>query len=102
MANNLMLCTTCGNTGTPKTVVHGSLAAEIILWVFLLIPGLIYSIWRLTSKEKVCPKCGRPNMIPLDSPIARKMVYDQAKAMQQKRQEFAEDPVDKWEREQAR
>ena len=85
-----------------KTKVQGSFALEIILWLFLLIPGLIYSVWRLTSKQKVCPKCGQPNMIPMDSPIARKMLYDQAKTWQRERAEFAEDPVDRWEREQGR
>ena len=67
-----MLCTSCGYTGAHKPVVQGSLAVEIILWLFLLIPGLIYTVRRLTAKPNVCPKCGRPNMIPLDSPKARK------------------------------
>ena len=95
-----MYCTSCGAMGFPKTHVKGNIGVEILLWLFLLIPGIFYSLWRLSSKEKVCPKCGKPNMIPMDSPIAQKMVYEQAKAWQKQRAELAEDPVDRWEREQ--
>lgn len=64
-------CLQCGTVGKPKKRVKGSIWIEIVLWLFLILPGLIYSIWRLTTKERVCPACGAPNMIPLDSPRAR-------------------------------
>jgi hypothetical protein len=34
-------------------------------------PGIVYSVWRVTSRYKACPACGAPNMIPLDSPRAK-------------------------------
>lgn len=68
---NSMYCPNCGTVGTPKTRVKGSFFIEVILWLCFLFPGIIYSIWRLTSKDKVCPSCGAPNMIPSDSPKAR-------------------------------
>ena len=101
MARETQVCTTCGYTGYPKTKVKGSLITEIILWLLFLVPGILYSIWRLASKEKACPKCGHPNMIPIDTPMGRKLVYETAKSSQQTRAELMEDPVDKWEREQA-
>lgn len=66
-----MYCQNCGAVGVPKSRVKGSFLVEIVLWLCFLIPGLIYSIWRLTTKEKVCPTCGAPNMIPTDSPRAK-------------------------------
>lgn len=66
-----MYCSNCGTVAAPKTRVKGSFLIEIFLWLCFLLPGLMYSIWRLTTKEKVCPQCGAPNMIPADSPKAR-------------------------------
>ncbi len=71
-----MICTECGFTGKPKLQAKGSMAMEIVLWLLFLIPGFIYSMWRLTSKQKVCPKCQHPNMIPLDSPRGQKLAEE--------------------------
>lgn len=65
------VCALCGSAGSPKYRYRGSILIEIILWCFFLIPGLIYSVWRQTSKEKVCRKCGSPSMIPANSPRGR-------------------------------
>jgi hypothetical protein len=69
-----LVCTNCGKKGKPKTVTRGFFLIEIVLWIFFIIPGLIYSIWRLTTKYKACPSCGAPNMVPLDSPIAKQLL----------------------------
>lgn len=66
----IMLCTNCNYQGRPKSKTKGSMGVELILWICLIIPGLIYSFWRLGSRYKACPQCGTPNMIPLDSPKA--------------------------------
>lgn len=66
-----MYCNNCGTVGSPRTRTKGSFLIEVFLWLMLIVPGIIYSLWRLTTKEKVCPGCGAPNMLPLDSPKAR-------------------------------
>jgi len=73
MAENL-LCLNCGTQGKPKLKTKGSIFIEIILWLCLIVPGLIYSIWRHTTRYKACPSCGAPNMIPLDSPRAQEIL----------------------------
>lgn len=65
-----MYCTTCGHEGPGKSITRGSLAIEIILWLFFLVPGLLYSIWRLSSKYKGCASCGARTLVPPASPIA--------------------------------
>lgn len=65
-------CPQCGHTGTPKTHTRGSILIELILWLCFLVPGLIYSIWRLTTRAEVCALCGQPGVIPANSPVARK------------------------------
>ncbi|MBX6334375.1 YqaE/Pmp3 family membrane protein [Candidatus Saccharibacteria bacterium] len=67
------ICPNCGYMGQAKKVTKGSILIEIVLWLCFLIPGLIYSIWRLTSKHLACPQCGAQNLVPLDSPRGRKL-----------------------------
>jgi hypothetical protein len=61
------MCVECGYQGTPKTFTRGSLLTELMLWLLLIVPGVLYSLWRLTTRYRGCPACyGR--MIPVDSP----------------------------------
>jgi ribosomal protein L37E len=76
---SLSICTTCGFQGKPKTRTKGSIWIEIVLWICMILPGVIYSIWRLTTREQVCPKCGNPTMIPLDTPQGAKLAAKFAK-----------------------
>jgi hypothetical protein len=39
-----------------------------------LVPGLIYSIWRLTSRYKGCSSCGSVRLVKIDSPKGRKLM----------------------------
>lgn len=63
-------CMTCGTSGLPKVITKGSIFIEIFLWLCLIVPGLIYSIWRLSSRHKACPSCGSPTLVPVASPAA--------------------------------
>ncbi len=71
-----LICSNCGYTGESMTVTKGSFFIELVLWLALILPGLIYSIWRLTSRYQACPQCGAANMIPLDSPRGRKLIEE--------------------------
>lgn len=73
-----MICTNCGATGKPKRFTRGSFLIELFLWLCLIVPGFIYSMWRLTTRRDVCPKCGSHNLAPLDSPIGRKLAHELA------------------------
>lgn len=75
--NGAYVCTHCGTRGTPKDRVKGSMGMELILWLCFLLPGLLYSIWRLSSKERVCPACQQPGMIPIATPVGKKIVGEQ-------------------------
>ena len=61
----------CGTIGEPVTVTKGSFLIELVLWCCFLVPGFIYSMWRLTSKYKACPSCKQAGMIALNSPVAQ-------------------------------
>ena len=67
------ICTQCNWTGRPVSFTGGSFLIELLLWLFLCLPGLIYSIWRLTTRRKVCPVCRSQALIPYGSPRAQSM-----------------------------
>ena len=71
-----IVCTSCGYAGKPETITKGSFLIEVILWLCFLIPGLIYSIWRLSSRYKGCPNCGQSTLIPRTSPMAQKFLRE--------------------------
>jgi hypothetical protein len=78
-----LICSACGHVGSGKNTPKGSLGVEILLWLFFIIPGLIYSIWRQSSYHKACPVCGSANLIPVDSPVGQKLLKDQGKTVEQ-------------------
>jgi hypothetical protein len=46
---------------------------ELILWCCFLVPGLIYSFWRLSRRHQACRACRGVNLLPIDSPLGRAM-----------------------------
>ncbi len=70
------ICVACGARGSPKRHVRGSVWIEIVLWCCFLVPGLLYSLWRLSTKEPVCRSCGTPGMIPVNTPRGRQLAAE--------------------------
>jgi hypothetical protein len=69
-----MLCATCYHVAKPVSKTKGSFLIELALWIMLCLPGLIYSIWRLSSRANVCPQCGSESVIPLNSTRAQQIL----------------------------
>ena len=69
-----IICLQCGsvNDRAVKTM-RGSFLLECLLWLFFILPGVIYSVWRLTTKAKVCPACSAREIVPLSSPGGQKL-----------------------------
>jgi hypothetical protein len=63
-------CTQCGTVGQPKKITKGSFGMELLMWLLMILPGVLYSLWRITSRYKGCPNCGAAHMIPATSPVA--------------------------------
>jgi len=68
------ICPHCGTRGTPRTQTRGSILIEIVLWLCFIIPGLIYSLWRITTRQPVCPGCGERGMIPVSTPAGKRLI----------------------------
>jgi hypothetical protein len=58
------ICTDCHNLGWPsRKKTQGSIYIEIAAWLIFFPIGIAYSIWRSTSKKKICPVCKSESMI---------------------------------------
>lgn len=84
-----LICPHCGHSGASKTHVKGSILFEVSLWILFVIPmlalsfrsgtplllvvPLIFSMWRLTTRQQVCSVCIQPGMIPISSPIGKEL-----------------------------
>jgi hypothetical protein len=68
-----MICDRCGTIGRPKKERQGSFAVELVLWLLFCLPGLVYSVWRLSASFVSCRSCGGA-VIALDSPRGRQLV----------------------------
>jgi len=73
-----LVCTVCGHVGETKSITKGSFGVELLLWLCFIIPGLIYSFWRLSSRTEGCAKCGSADVIPVDTPVGRRIVSETA------------------------
>lgn len=58
-------------------MTRGHILIEIILWLCFLIPGVIYSIWRHSTRYDVCGSCGASTLVPVGSPVARTFMKEQ-------------------------
>ncbi len=65
------ICTNC--YCTKPAIVPGSFLIEIILWCFMVLPGLIYTIWRKLKNNAICPSCGKNSLIPIDTPKGQEL-----------------------------
>ena len=76
MEKDSWYCPACGTlTTNPKKVAPGSTGIELLLWLFFIVPGLFYSLWRISNKRRICRVCGSDPMIPATSPRARSELH---------------------------
>jgi hypothetical protein len=60
-----MVCTDCRAVDYADIRTKGSIRKEILLWLCLIIPGLVYSLWRITSgRVYACSSCGSESIVP--------------------------------------
>lgn len=58
------ICGECNSALEFDKSKRGSRIIEMILWSTLVIPGLIYSIWRKSTRKKICYYCGSDFVFP--------------------------------------
>lgn len=63
-------CTRCGAVEERMFYARGSWLVCIFLCCLFLIPGIFYFAWMRSTEHYGCQKCGSPDIVPLDSPVA--------------------------------
>lgn len=82
------LCTACGTVDRPSYKSTGSIGIGLFMWIggialaatvhwlFLLMP-IGHLIARIASSGVlVCARCGSANLVPVDSPVAQKLLRE--------------------------
>ena len=70
-----LVCTSCGHeTDVAKRVKPGSGWLTATLLCCMVVPGVVYWVWRQAMKESRCPLCNRATLIPAASPIGRSIL----------------------------
>ncbi|WP_157991618.1 hypothetical protein [Caldimonas tepidiphila] len=67
------VCSICGHCGPPRRHLPGSARVERLLWLPLLLPGLLYRLWRLSGSRRVCAACGAAHLVPPDSELGQRL-----------------------------
>lgn len=76
------ICKDCGAGGNGGKSLKGSLTVAVGLWVFgiflasiwswlAIVPAIVYSFWRSTTRAIRCKACGSNAVIPVNSPAGR-------------------------------
>ncbi|MEM5787085.1 MAG: hypothetical protein AAGU11_07180 [Syntrophobacteraceae bacterium] len=62
-----IICPTCRYVGESKAIAKGSRKLEITLWCCLIVPGLLYTMWRQSTDGQYhgCPECSEPKVRPM-------------------------------------
>lgn len=69
--HNGRVCRACGHVGKAKLHTPGHILLELVLWLMLIVPGLIYSVWRMSARREVCASCGSTDLVPATSPAGK-------------------------------
>lgn len=75
------ICGDCNSVLEFDTAKRGSKFVSILLWSTLVIPGLIYDIWRSRKVKKICYYCGS-DFVFEDSLQAREFIKPIAKKLE--------------------
>lgn len=71
-----MICKQCGTAYRGEHVLPGSGWIEFILYFAYVFPGIIYSIWRRSTRRPTCAACGSRDMVGVQTPIGQKLARE--------------------------
>lgn len=71
---NTHVCTKCEEQVKPTRQQPGSFLMEIFLWLFFLLPGFIYSLYRMFNTFYGCPNCHSKDVVVLSSKRAKRIL----------------------------
>jgi hypothetical protein len=73
---NTHVCLNCESAMRPKTTNNFNIFIAFVLFLFFIIPCLIYIVWGMMAGAKCCSVCGSNNIVPITSLKALKILAD--------------------------
>ncbi len=70
------ICTNCRYVGHAAKEKKGSFLIGLILWLFFIVPGLLYTIWCLSNRKFICPMCKQSTLVPTNTPVGEKLLAE--------------------------
>jgi hypothetical protein len=67
------ICSNCGSLNSDTTKEDGSTLITIILLICYIIPGIIYFLWRGSTKRIICKNCKNSTIIDAKTPLGKEM-----------------------------
>lgn len=67
------ICTTCGTESGLNRRRRGNGFLELVLWLALIVPGIMYTSWRNMEDVTFCGVCGHQTLIPIATPMGRRL-----------------------------
>jgi len=64
------ICRNCLSQVRPMKNTPGTFFLELVLWILFILPGILYSVWRISARKYICPMCRSDQLVPLNSPAA--------------------------------
>lgn len=68
------ICTNCGSIKKPALKTPGSILIEIVLWLCLIVPGIVYSLWRHSARTWICADCRQDSLVPINTPKGQELL----------------------------
>gem|GEM_PF-4856210 len=71
------ICPRCGAVGNrPATICPGSSLVQILFFFLGLVPGIIYTMWRVAATYQGCGRCGSNILIHTKSPMGQRLLLE--------------------------
>lgn len=77
MPGNTAVCTRCEEVGHVVVQKPGSNAVQVALILLMLVPGIVYYVWRNRETKQVCGACGSDQIVAAKTQVGRKIVETQ-------------------------
>jgi len=77
IADNVAVCTRCGEIGDVKIRNPFNLFIFALMFVCGFVPGVAYWIWCRKQKQQVCGTCASEKLVAARTPAGREIIADQ-------------------------
>jgi hypothetical protein len=74
-----MICTVCYAIGDSVIVKSGSYRLQLILYLFGIIPGILYRKWRDSTARRACAHCKQDALVSLYTHQGRRVYMQKLK-----------------------